>query len=620
MVMFICTSAMVEIPRVKHGVGTSMTCFRVVTRPNWSRKRARRSTQFSSPTDSSHDGGWMVGFVLVVCVSQNPRNGPPPPLSFGVVVPSETRRSLSRFGRIMTLQKTTQPNQQGWCFWYSSSSRRHCRRVVTCGSWLAIAVLVLVQWTSPVVWRNGTPSNNNHHNTARLLPVAPSFSTRVWIPPNDTVPTSSSSSSNKHNHKHNHTTGGVVRHGRWSDPRIPPPIPDPQRWGPHAEQLDCLVDDDDASRRTNASQSLPVQVPHAILLGVMKGGTQALTMYLSEHAHVATARGFVEPHYFDRRLIQTAQGIPQGLNRHVYQRQLEQRYHDSFSNNKNRHNKIVIDDTPYLLAGGDRMARAILCIAPWTKWIVLLRNPMDRIESQYRYYIQGQYNQRQRQHKRQQQREQRERQEQGRSETRSTHYNTTTWTQAVSQAGTTTTTKAAMSQDFVDWETWIQADLQLLYETGVLRHSWTNQAEFDAFAGSDAERKAWRRYILHPRGCQLIVGKSLYAIQLDLYWAAMDQAGKPRSDLLILQSETLKTNTQAVYHQVLEHLHLAPHTLHNPQPRHVTRSPVFIPPMPRALRHKLEAILQPYQDRLLRQLGWNATVWTTTTNTTTTTS
>ena len=155
----------------------------------------------------------------------------------------------------------------------------------------------------------------------------------------------------------------------------------------------------------------------------------------------------------------------------------------------------------------------------------------------------------------------------------------------------------------VDWETWIRDDIQLLYQAGVLQ-DW-NQVDFDDFSGSDAELFAWKKY-LRSRTSQMIVGRGLYSLQIEHYYAAMDKAGKPRSDLLILRSEELRDETQSVYDRVIDFLHLPKHFLNDTTAKHETQKSST--PIPIYLRKQLEELYEPYNRRLNRLMGWN-TIW-----------
>lgn len=58
----------------------------------------------------------------------------------------------------------------------------------------------------------------------------------------------------------------------------------------------------------------------------------------------------------------------------------------------------------------------------------------------------------------------------------------------------------------VDWEKWIDDDVRLLNESGVVR-DWS-KVDFAQFSGSDEEMQSWKRY-LRNRNSQMIVGRGL---------------------------------------------------------------------------------------------------------------
>lgn len=155
----------------------------------------------------------------------------------------------------------------------------------------------------------------------------------------------------------------------------------------------------------------------------------------------------------------------------------------------------------------------------------------------------------------------------------------------------------------VDWETWIQDDIDLLRRAGVLQ-DW-NQVDFEEFSGSDAELFAWKKY-LRSRTSQMIVGRGLYSLQIEHYFVAMEKAGKPRSDLLVLRSEELRDETQSVYDRVIDFLDLPRHVLNDTTAKHETQKRST--PIPADLRRELEELYEPYNRRLNTLLGWNS-VW-----------
>jgi hypothetical protein len=153
----------------------------------------------------------------------------------------------------------------------------------------------------------------------------------------------------------------------------------------------------------------------------------------------------------------------------------------------------------------------------------------------------------------------------------------------------------------VDWEKWINDDLRLLQQAGVIQ----DKVDFETFSGSAEELKAWKTYLRNPNS-QMLIGRGLYAIQIENYFAAMDRAGKPRSQFLVLRSEELRTNTQEVYDRVLNFLDLPPHQLRDVSARHETGKNVTA--LPDYLRTRLEELFEPYNQRLFKLLGWDH-VW-----------
>jgi hypothetical protein len=269
----------------------------------------------------------------------------------------------------------------------------------------------------------------------------------------------------------------------------------------------------------------------------------------------------------------------------------------------------AMDSSPYYLLASDRIPDAILCVAPWAKWLAVLRNPISRAESHFRHLHQVRLEN----HKR-----------------------------------------------MVDWQMWIDDDIRLLTQAGVLlprhvsfiqnnttssnssRSSWNSTAfqaeEFDAFAGSAAEMQAWKRYNRSPSS-QQIVGRGLYAIQIGHYIAALRRKQNQRSrrstgddnstfhdkkeddddddfqqvlqqKLLVLTSEDLAAQTQKVYNRVLNFLDLPRHVLLDTSKVHAADTQTLPDvPMPHHIRMQLQRLYEPYNQRLFQMLQWKNTTW-----------
>jgi hypothetical protein len=334
-------------------------------------------------------------------------------------------------------------------------------------------------------------------------------------------------------------------------------IPDPRDW-PSIDNGTCL--------EPSEEPPFPWQkrAPHAILLGTMKGGTHAAIDYLWQHKNIVRNDwGKKELHFYDFDVFQRNEsGIPQRQNQLAYAEKFAVGYPDLFSDPARRIAKegmYAIDDSPRYLLWSDRTPEAIMCVSPWAKLMAILRNPIDRAVSHFRYEDQA-------------------RQRKGLNK---------------------------KARPMVDWEVWIEDDLRLLKKAGVVR-DW-NEVDFDTFSGSEEEMTSWKRYLRQPNS-NMILGRGLYAIQLEQYFSAMEKAGKSRSELLVIQSEDLLNNTQSVYDRMLDFLDLPPHRLEDLQPKHRTTSIDSAMPLSDQLRKKLEVFYEPYNLRLYSLLDWD-NVW-----------
>ena len=288
-----------------------------------------------------------------------------------------------------------------------------------------------------------------------------------------------------------------------------------------------------------------LRAPYFILLGAMKCGTQALTNYLWEHPKIAQNAG-TEMHFFDMEPKRFVTGL--GVSRNDARALYLSRFEKALRFTTLESDMVAFDSTPRYIFDADRNPSMILCVVPWVKLLAIVRNPIDRISS---------------------------------------HFN------VLNKA------RKKKGLAMVDWDVWIQDDIRLLQEAGVVANR--TKEEMEEFIGSEEEVEAWTRYTRTP-GSQYIVGRGLYAIQLRLWLAEIDRVGKPRSDLMIIQSERLRSNTQSEYSRVLNFLGLQDHTLKNSSLHHTT-TPSDIA-MPKDLRRKLENFYAPYNEQLYSLLGY----------------
>ena len=118
----------------------------------------------------------------------------------------------------------------------------------------------------------------------------------------------------------------------------------------------------------------------------MKGGTHALSEYLWDHPQVARGNGY-ELHFFDgKHFERNASGIPQQSNQLAYAKRVRRMYPQVVVNNDD---SVAIHDSPRYLLWSDRIPNAILCVTPWVKLLAVLRDPVERAISHYRFQDDG---------------------------------------------------------------------------------------------------------------------------------------------------------------------------------------------------------------------------------------
>lgn len=296
------------------------------------------------------------------------------------------------------------------------------------------------------------------------------------------------------------------------------------------------------------------RVPHVVMIGAQKGGTTALSYYLYNHPSIQYLPT-KELHFFDEDMDQNG-NISSLLGGGVLATETLNYYQGSVIGSIvplqkfEFEIKYALDATPNYMFASDRVPWRLFCVAPWVKLLAILRDPVDRAYSQYHMQFNHDLNH---------------------PETR---------------------------RGFVSFEQYIQLDLAVLRETGVIR-DWKSQEEFETFAGSPEELDAWSTYT--KLGINSPVGRGLYAIQLRHWFQAMDDFNKSRSDLWIAPSTRLFQDSNDTYSEILNFLGLKPHHLNAYSKIHATkyRSPEMLP----ETRSMLQTFFEPYNRQLGQLLG-----------------
>ena len=327
-------------------------------------------------------------------------------------------------------------------------------------------------------------------------------------------------------------------------------LQDPTFW-PSVDNATCL-------HNSNKESSYPEwqrRAPFALLLGAMKAGTHAVTASLWEHPDIVPTTGFEPMHFYDtaENVVQSDQGIDALQTRNHYAQSFQTAIPDValFQQLKSNPQLKAFESSPRYLIHSDRIPNLIGCVTPWVKLLAILRNPVDRVESHYRFIDQA---------------------------------------------------RRRQKKPMVDWETWIAHDLRLLTQAGV----WNNKTTTNRTQAE--EHLAWKTYQRRP-GSYQIVGRGMYVIQLEQYLQTMRNWNISKDNLMVLQSERFRDSQsrQAEYDRLLDFLELAPHTLVNTtSDEHVTERNAL--PMPDHIRAQLTDLYAPYNQRLYQLLGWDR-VW-----------
>ena len=115
------------------------------------------------------------------------------------------------------------------------------------------------------------------------------------------------------------------------------------------------------------------QIPYACVIGAQKAGTTSLYGYLAAHPSVAPSNG-KESHLFDVKWP--------GFEKYHHESYQHYRIADLHGSSS----FISVDASPSYLLFGDRVIPRIEKLAPWMKFIVLFRDPVDRAYSQFKMF------------------------------------------------------------------------------------------------------------------------------------------------------------------------------------------------------------------------------------------
>jgi hypothetical protein len=290
-----------------------------------------------------------------------------------------------------------------------------------------------------------------------------------------------------------------------------------------------------------------LRAPAFLLPGAAYSGTVYMAAALHQHPLILPARTKELQFFHERPFRRYVSANEKTLVRAARERMYARDY-DTVALKKNA-SVISFDASPGYLFYSSLLPRRILCVEPWVKLVLMLRNPVDRVLEHY----------------------------------------------AASQ-------KRGLKQTL---EQWIDQEFALMERVGLIASA--NATDDPKFFDSKEEDLAWYEY--QTASVAGGIGRSMYVIQIRQWIAACRTAGRdPTEAVLIVRTDHVAADPLAEYARILKFLNLPPHVLQKlAMPVTVTHQTRPVKP---ETRQRLEDFFLPYNrrlKRLMRQYGVSST-------------
>jgi hypothetical protein len=315
-----------------------------------------------------------------------------------------------------------------------------------------------------------------------------------------------------------------------------------------------------------------------MLIGAKKAGTTALSSWLGEHPLIVKP-AVKELLYFLPKRFERTNEITQKVQIDLVRQDFYDEGNFQWQVIEGDDTAITYEATPGYLFFSTLSRVPLFCTFPWVKLLISLRNPVDRIFSNYNFLVDFQVKEKLRRFR----------------------------AKGVPDAAINATkTKAIyiLNHKPVTLEEWIDMDLKLLRKAGVVQDEIPPQE----FYGSKRERESWSSYqSMVATQAETPLGRSLYVLQLEEWFDGLRELGRdPESEVLVVRNEDMKEKPDEVYQTILWWLELPSFKPSFYISKMVTtyRSP----PMSNETKHMLQSFFRPYNQRLYRLLGWD-NVW-----------
>jgi len=356
------------------------------------------------------------------------------------------------------------------------------------------------------------------------------------------------------------------------------------------------------------------RAPYAIIAGVWNAGVTSLQQTLQQHPQVASISGdFFLPRNFRRYYYSskinddnnnnnnnspTSRGVGGGgvvkvlsARERMYAQATYRKFRATATattrttTSKRREEEgeestssssffIAIDVSPGYLFHAEQTMTSIQCVSPWSKFIIILNDPVERV---YKQWVYAQVHSRLR----------------------------------------------------LSLEDWIAQDLSIMQSAGLLGNipnvTTTGTPPSSGgtkkklryrrrlFSDTDEERRAWKVYQSKPNPSS-VIGRSMYVLQLEEWFDTLRSVGKePFQEVFLMKSELWESQPQEEYRNILNFLGLSQSSPQQQQQygdisTTYLENSIQYPPMNHTTKIFLQDFFEPYNQRLqtlLKQNGFS---------------
>jgi hypothetical protein len=302
------------------------------------------------------------------------------------------------------------------------------------------------------------------------------------------------------------------------------------------------------------------RAPNFVILGAKKAGTSSYWGKLIQHPYIIVGKT-KEMHSFQSNAL-GQWWFPSQIGSKIRMDEARRTLYDvntslyPMSALQQDPRLISLDATPDYLLLSDISPHVLLCTAPWVKLLVTLRDPVERLFSNYNFMLEN-----------------------------------------------------VPALRNVTFEQWVERDMETLRLVGVINRDDERQhhQQFRGQEGGPAkvdEQVNWKLYQTLSTSLtqERPVGRSLYVLQLEAWLRWLRAAGRvPSSTLRVVWQEDLRQTPNATLNNITNWLGLPEHPF-NTHPQYDLMITNYSTTLATATRARLETFFAPYNQRLTELL------------------